>query len=86
MVEEPAPENPDAPPEFSSPSSVAEEPGEPEDGQTPILMVDTENVEHDSYAYTDEVRALTGEIVKTIRDIIALNPLYKESVAQMIQV
>uniref|UniRef100_A0A673CJ51 Lon protease homolog, mitochondrial n=1 Tax=Sphaeramia orbicularis TaxID=375764 RepID=A0A673CJ51_9TELE len=29
--------------------------------------------------------ALTAEIVKTIRDIIALNPLYRESVLQMMQ-
>uniref|UniRef100_A0A674P8W1 Lon protease homolog, mitochondrial n=1 Tax=Takifugu rubripes TaxID=31033 RepID=A0A674P8W1_TAKRU len=32
-----------------------------------------------------EGKALTAEIVKTIRDIIALNPLYKESVLQMVQ-
>jgi len=50
-----------------------------------ILMVETENVEHDSYTYTDEVKAITSEIVKTIRDIISLNPLYRESVAHMIQ-
>uniref|UniRef100_A0A3P9ITX6 Lon protease homolog, mitochondrial n=1 Tax=Oryzias latipes TaxID=8090 RepID=A0A3P9ITX6_ORYLA len=31
------------------------------------------------------VQALTAEIVKTIRDIIALNPLYRESVLQMMQ-
>uniref|UniRef100_A0AAQ4PG96 Lon protease homolog, mitochondrial n=1 Tax=Gasterosteus aculeatus aculeatus TaxID=481459 RepID=A0AAQ4PG96_GASAC len=30
-------------------------------------------------------QALTAEIVKTIRDIIALNPLYRESVLQMMQ-
>lgn len=50
-----------------------------------LLMVETENVEHASYTYSDEVKAITGEIVKTIRDIISLNPLYRESVAQMIQ-
>uniref|UniRef100_A0A673CJ35 Lon protease homolog, mitochondrial n=1 Tax=Sphaeramia orbicularis TaxID=375764 RepID=A0A673CJ35_9TELE len=33
---------------------------------------------------TDHI-ALTAEIVKTIRDIIALNPLYRESVLQMMQ-
>uniref|UniRef100_A0A3Q3KK23 Lon protease homolog, mitochondrial n=1 Tax=Monopterus albus TaxID=43700 RepID=A0A3Q3KK23_MONAL len=31
------------------------------------------------------VQALTAEIVKTIRDIIALNPLYRSSVLQMMQ-
>ena len=29
-------------------------------------------------------QALTQEIVKTVRDIIALNPLYRESVQQMV--
>ena len=33
-----------------------------------------------------QIKALTAEVVKTIRDIIALNPLYRESVAQIIQV
>ncbi len=28
---------------------------------------------------------MTAEVVKTIRDIITLNPLYRETVAQMIQ-
>jgi len=31
------------------------------------------------------LQALTAELVKTIRDIITLNPLYKESVAQLMQ-
>ncbi|CAH1252788.1 LONP1 [Branchiostoma lanceolatum] len=48
------------------------------------LMVETENVTHDKFQMTTEVKALTAEVVKTIRDIIALNPLYRESVAQMI--
>ena len=30
------------------------------------------------------MQALTQEIVKTVRDIIALNPLYRESVQQMV--
>ena len=69
-------------------SAASEEPpvSSDERREAPILMVETENVEHDSYTYTDEVKAITGEIVKTIRDIISLNPLYRESVAQMIQV
>ncbi|XP_071480522.1 lon protease homolog, mitochondrial-like [Diadema antillarum] len=50
-----------------------------------VLMVEVENVEHASFKTTEEVKALTGEVVKTIRDIIAMNPLYRESVAQMIQ-
>jgi Lon-like ATP-dependent protease len=30
-------------------------------------------------------QALTSEVVKTIRDIIAMNPLYRENLAQIIQ-
>ncbi|XP_001376069.1 lon protease homolog, mitochondrial isoform X1 [Monodelphis domestica] len=50
-----------------------------------ILMVEVENVVHEDFQVTEEVKALTAEIVKTIRDIIALNPLYRESVLQMMQ-
>jgi Lon-like ATP-dependent protease len=31
------------------------------------------------------LQAVTQEIIKSIRDIITLNPLYRESVQQMIQ-
>ncbi|XP_055938456.1 lon protease homolog, mitochondrial-like [Argiope bruennichi] len=51
----------------------------------PVLMVEVENVTHEPYESTEEIKALTQEIVKTIREIIALNPLYRESVQQMIQ-
>ncbi|KAM9796060.1 lon protease homolog, mitochondrial [Syngnathus typhle] len=50
-----------------------------------ILMVEVDNVLHEQFTVTEEVKALTAEIVKTIRDIIALNPLYRESVLQMMQ-
>ncbi|XP_060737933.1 lon protease homolog, mitochondrial [Tachysurus vachellii] len=50
-----------------------------------VLMVEVENIIHDEFQVTEEVKALTAEIVKTIRDIIALNPLYRESVLQMMQ-
>ncbi|GAB6032448.1 Lon protease mitochondrial [Chamberlinius hualienensis] len=50
-----------------------------------VLMVEIENLTHDKYTMTEEIKALTQEIVKTIRDIISLNPLYRESVQQMIQ-
>ncbi|XP_016330021.1 LOW QUALITY PROTEIN: lon protease homolog, mitochondrial-like [Sinocyclocheilus anshuiensis] len=49
------------------------------------LMVEVDNVVHEEFQVTEEVKALTAEIVKTIRDIIALNPLYRESVLQMMQ-
>ena len=43
----------------------------------PILMARTENVLHQPFKSTEEVKALTAEVIKTIRDIIALNPLYR---------
>ena len=36
----------------------------------PVVMVTTENYDHLPYDTTDEVKALTQEIIKTIRDII----------------
>uniref|UniRef100_A0A671MXF0 Lon protease homolog, mitochondrial n=1 Tax=Sinocyclocheilus anshuiensis TaxID=1608454 RepID=A0A671MXF0_9TELE len=50
-----------------------------------VLLVEVDNVVHEEFQVTEEVKALTAEIVKTIRDIIALNPLYRESVLQMMQ-
>ena len=35
-----------------------------------IIMATTENYEHDPYVTNDEIKALTQEIIKTIRDII----------------
>lgn len=59
---------------------------EPDSGApSEVLMVEVENVVHEDFQVTEEVKALTAEIVKTIRDIIALNPLYRESVLQMMQ-
>lgn len=43
----------------------------------PILMARTENVHHEPFKNTEEIKALTAEVIKTIRDIIALNPLYR---------
>lgn len=50
----------------------------------PLLMVEVENVVHDKFTVNEETKALTQEIIKTIRDIIALNPLYRESIQQML--
>ena len=50
---------------------------ESEEEKQPILMVRTENVHHQSFQNTEEIKALTAEVIKTIRDIIALNPLYR---------
>lgn len=51
----------------------------------PVLMAEVENVPHEKFVISEEMKAVTQEIVKTIRDIIALNPLYRESIQQMIQ-
>jgi len=45
----------------------------------------TENVAIKEFEVTDHVKALTQEVIKTIRDIIALNPLYRDSLQQMLQ-
>ena len=50
--------------------------GEGEGGR-PLLMVRTENVVHEPFKNTEEIKALTAEVIKTIRDIITLNPLYR---------
>jgi Lon-like ATP-dependent protease len=51
----------------------------------PVLMVEVENVVHDKFELNEEIKALTQEIVKTIRDIILFNPLYRETISQLIQ-
>ena len=50
-----------------------------------VLMAEVENLTNHKFEMTEEVKALTQEIVKTIRDIISMNPLYRESVQQLIQ-
>uniref|UniRef100_A0A1B6G104 Lon protease homolog, mitochondrial n=1 Tax=Cuerna arida TaxID=1464854 RepID=A0A1B6G104_9HEMI len=49
-----------------------------------VLMVEVENIVHNNFRQTEEVKALTQEVIKTIRDIIALNPLYRDSLQQML--
>lgn len=50
----------------------------------PLLMVEVENIQHEPFKQTQEVKALTQEVIKTIRDIITMNPLYRESLQQML--
>jgi len=50
-----------------------------------VLLGETENVKHKDFETTEEVKAMTQELIKTIRDIIALNPLYRDSLQQMLQ-
>lgn len=55
----------------------------PKSAVEPLLMVEVENLVHKTFRQTEEVKALTQEVIKTIRDIISLNPLYRESLQQM---
>ncbi|KAM7285560.1 lon protease homolog, mitochondrial [Ixodes scapularis] len=78
-----------APPSDSSSASVEAEDAATAENHTvptgPVLTVEVENVPHEKFVVSEEMKAVTQEIVKTIRDIIALNPLYRESIQQMIQ-
>ncbi|KAM3958355.1 LOW QUALITY PROTEIN: lon protease homolog, mitochondrial [Aphomia sociella] len=49
-----------------------------------VMMVKVENMIHEKFQQTEEVKALTQEVIKTIRDIINLNPLYRESLHHML--
>lgn len=49
----------------------------------PVLMVEVENVTHEEFVENQEIKALTQEIVKTIRDIVSLNSLYREPILQL---
>ncbi|XP_074109887.1 lon protease homolog, mitochondrial isoform X2 [Cotesia typhae] len=57
----------------------------PMDGSPqPLLMAEVVNVTHEKFRQTEEIKALTQEIIKTIRDIISMNPIYRESLNQML--
>ncbi|XP_045450400.1 lon protease homolog, mitochondrial [Melitaea cinxia] len=49
-----------------------------------VMMVKVENVMHEKFQHNEEVKALTQEVIKTIRDIINMNPLYRESLHHML--
>jgi len=66
------------------PPVVAEQPVVPPPLTQSVLMVEVVNVDHEKFTTNEETKALTQEIIKTIRDIIALNPLYRESIQQML--
>ncbi|XP_014477922.1 PREDICTED: lon protease homolog, mitochondrial isoform X2 [Dinoponera quadriceps] len=66
-----------------SPEKNAKKPLDPS-GSQPILMVEVLNVTHEKFKQTEEIKALTQELIKTIRDIISMNPLYRESLQQML--
>lgn len=49
-----------------------------------VLLVEVENHIHHPYEQTNQVKAVIQECIQTIRDITTLNPLYKESIAQLL--
>lgn len=63
--------------------SKDQKPGESKTLKEGFLMAEVENVVHNKFRQTEEVKALTQEVIKTIRDIISLNPLYRDSLQQM---
>jgi Lon-like ATP-dependent protease len=48
-------------------------------------MIETANLENLVFKQNDEIKALSNETVKTIRDIIQLNPLYRDMISQLLQ-
>ncbi|XP_033749705.1 lon protease homolog, mitochondrial-like [Pecten maximus] len=50
-----------------------------------VIFVEVENIEHEPFSRNDEVKAVTSEIVKTIQDVISMNPVYREALAQLLQ-
>ena len=42
-----------------------------------ILVAEVENLTHDAFEQTDEIKALCNEIVQTIREIMMTSPVYK---------
>ncbi|XP_077254303.1 lon protease homolog, mitochondrial isoform X1 [Temnothorax americanus] len=72
---------------IDSPEKSTEKPLDssiPLSGSQPVLMVEVVNVTHEKFKQNEEIKALTQELIKTIRDIISMNPLYRESLQQML--
>lgn len=51
--------------------------------QQPVLMVEVENLKSDEQQ-TDEIKALTQEVIKTLRDVVSMNSLYRDNLQHMI--
>lgn len=66
---------PPAPPTDQTEDPNSSPPKKPTPDQVTMVMV--ENMVHDQFKQTEEVKALTQEVIKTIRDIINMNPLYR---------
>ena len=59
-------------------------PPEVSSGANPILVVSVENLIVSPLKSDTETKALSAEIIKTIRDIMSLNQLYKESLSHLL--
>ncbi|KAL1453969.1 hypothetical protein WDU94_010269, partial [Cyamophila willieti] len=54
-------------------------------GVKPVAMVEVVNLKHEKFKQTEEFKALMQEVIKTVRDIISMNPLYKEQLMILLQ-
>lgn len=66
-----------APPEYRVPKSQLA-------GDEPLLMAEIDNVNHKSFEQTTKIRAISKEIVKTIRGLIAKNPVTSEILEKLL--
>ena len=82
-VSTPESKEPEKAPEKSEEKVNAADPAS-QAGSQPLLMVEVVNITHEKFRQTEEIKALTQELIKTIRDIISMNPLYRESLQQML--
>uniref|UniRef100_A0A8D8UTA6 Lon protease homolog, mitochondrial n=1 Tax=Cacopsylla melanoneura TaxID=428564 RepID=A0A8D8UTA6_9HEMI len=54
-------------------------------GEKSVSMVEVVNLKHEKFKQTEEFKALMQEVIKTVRDIISMNPLYKEQLMILLQ-
>ncbi|KAI5696416.1 hypothetical protein M8J75_012744 [Diaphorina citri] len=65
-------------------------PGPGPDEPKPVTMVEVVNLKHEKFKQSEEFKALMQEalmqeVIKTVRDIISMNPLYKEQLMILLQ-
>lgn len=71
-------------PVSSSTISDEENHQKPMENVNKVLLVEVDNHIHYPYEQTDEFKAVLSECIQTIRDLTSLNPLYRESIAQLL--
>ncbi|KRZ69262.1 Lon protease -like protein, mitochondrial [Trichinella papuae] len=67
---------------LDQPDVAKSETDDSKNDKKPILLIETENLPELKYEYTEELKAMTQEILKTVRDIAAINPLIRETIMQ----